>query len=121
MKRLHTKVFIVLTVFMVPAMEACKTIITNNTEQPYQLREVHSGGKHGKPKTVEPGQQVSFGSSTRRPTFIVAKQTKAGWQDIQQVKQISCGGNKDDKKISIQGILSSNLNGNRDNFEIKKV
>ncbi len=117
MKRLHKRLFIMLTIVMVSAMQACKVTINNNTGKSYQLREV----PNGKPKTVTPGQKTSFGSKEHMAHFIVAEQTKSGWHDISDVEQTTCGGDKDEKKITLKGILSHKLGKHRDKFKITKL
>ena len=117
MKHLHTKLLIVLTIAMVPAMQACKVTINNNTDKPYQLREV----PNGKPKTVAAGQKTSFGSAKHMAHFIVAEETNGGWHDIYTVEQTTCGGDKNEKKISMKGILAQQVGKHEDKFKIMKI
>lgn len=101
----------------VAAIHACKVTIMNNTNTLYYLRAVPSGA----PKELAPEKSISFGDSNNKAHFIVAEQIGENQRDIREVKQTTCGGDKSEKKLTIQGILSHRLGKHQDKFSIKKL
>lgn len=114
MKRLHIKLFIMLTIVMVPAVQACKVVITNNSNEIYQLEDA----KHGTKKKLPPKGTVSFGSPTEMASFIVANNNG---HPIKAVEQITCGGDKGVKKLTMNGINGARLGRHADKFKITKL
>ena len=114
MKRLHTKLLIMLTIVVIPAMQACKVVITNNSNEIYQLEDAN----HGTKKKLPPKGTVSFGSPTEMASFIVANNNG---HPMQRVEQTTCGGDKGVKKLTMNGINGAKLGKHADKFRITKV
>lgn len=114
MKHLHTRLLIMVTIVMVPSIQACKTMITNNSNETYQLKDA----KHGTHKKLPPKGTVSFGGPTEMASFIIANNNG---HPIQRVEQTTCAGDKGVKKLTMNGINGAKLGKHADKFKITKL
>ncbi len=114
MKHLQTRSIIMLTIVVIPTMQACKVVITNNSNETYQLKDA----EHGTKKKLPPKGTVSFGSPTKMASFIVSNNNG---HPIQKVEQTTCGGDKGVKKLTMNGINDARLGKHAGEFKITKL